>query len=298
MSHFVCKAARVFLFSAVSAVMMAGFASAAESNIAVAVGQTTGSGLRAREYPTTDADVVFKMEKGTTLAILDGSEEGYIGYVSADYLKELGDGEIKTYARVNEAGIYVRSGPSMSAEVLEIIDSGAYVTVTGFEDGWYEVTCKYGTVGYIRSDHLDMTDNNGTTTVKSSAKGSSVAATALKYKGYRYIYGGSTPSGFDCSGFTMYVYKQYGISLPHSASSQWTNSTGTRVYSMSKLQPGDLVFFRDPRRVQRGKACSHVGMYIGDGKMIHASSSKTGVIVSSLYSGSYQKYFVGGKHIL
>lgn len=105
------------------------------------------------------------------------------------------------------------------------------------------------------------------------------------------------PRGFDCSGFTMYVYSQHGYSLPHSATSQWQSGLGTRVYSISELQPGDLVFFNDPSR-NAGKACSHAGIYTGDGQFIHSSSSRSGgVIVSSLTSGYYNTYFVGGIHV-
>ena len=95
----------------------------------------------------------------------------------------------------------------------------------------------------------------------------------------------------------MYVYKQYGCSLPHSASGQWQSGLGTRVYSIGSLQPGDLVFFNDPSR-NAGKACSHAGIYVGGGQFIHASSSRSrGVIISDLTSGYYNTYFVGGIHV-
>ena len=304
MTRFTCKAAKMFLFTALSAALMTGAASAAESDIAVGLGKTTGSGLRMREYPTTEADVVYKMDKGTTLAILDGSEGGWYhvtyngksGYVSGEYLSEL-EGEVKTYAKVDGEGVFVRAAASEDSDVLNVIDNKAYVTVLGLENGYYQVKCKYGTEGYIRSDYLDLTNTNGEASgsTSPSAKGSSAVSIAKQYLGYRYIYGGSTPRGFDCSGFTMYIYNKLGVSLPHSASSQWTGNYGTRVYKMSALQPGDLVFFRNPSRAG-GKACSHVGMYIGNNQIIHASSSKTGVIISSLSSGSYTRYFVGGKH--
>ena len=96
------------------------------------------------------------------------------------------------------------------------------------------------------------------------------------------------------SGFTMYIYKQFGYSLPHSATSQWLSGMGTKIYSISELQPGDLVFFNDPSR-NKGKACSHAGIYIGNGQHVHASSSRNGgVITSDLTSGYYNTYFVGG----
>ena len=95
----------------------------------------------------------------------------------------------------------------------------------------------------------------------------------------------------------MYVYSQFGVSLPHTATGQWQSGKGTRVYSISALQPGDLVFFNDPSR-NAGKACSHAGIYVGGGQFIHASSSRSnGVIHSTLLSGYYNTYFVGGIHI-
>ena len=95
----------------------------------------------------------------------------------------------------------------------------------------------------------------------------------------------------------MYIYGQRGYSLPHTATGQWQSGLGTRVYSISELQPGDLVFFNDPSR-NAGKACSHVGIYVGNGKHIHSSSSRSGgVIISDLTSGYYNTYFVGGIHV-
>jgi len=88
-----------------------------------------------------------------------------------------------------------------------------------------------------------------------------------------------------------------GISLPHSATSQWQSGAGEKITSTSALQSGDLVFFCDPSR-SLGKACSHAGIYIGGGRVIHASSANSGgVIISSLASGYYNNYFVGGMRI-
>ena len=315
MTHFTCKAAKVFLFTALSAVVMTSFA-AADSDLAVGLGKTTGSGLRMREQPTTEADIVYKMEKGTTVAILEEDDEdddgwlhvtfsGKTGYVSGDYVDMI-NGDVKTYAQVNGSDVYVRADPNDDADILNTIDNNAYVTVLGLEDGWYAVKCKYGTEGYIRSDFLNLTSTNGETTSASrtssgsstaSAKANSVVSIALSKKGSRYIYGAAGPYSFDCSGFTQWVYKKVGVSIPRTASQQWLNGPGTRVYKMSALQPGDLVYFRNPRYAN-GKACSHAAVYIGNGKIIHASSSRTGVIISNIYGGTYPKYFVGGRHIV
>ena len=292
MTHFAGRAGKVLFLSDLIAMLLAATALAAD--IATGAGCTTGSSLRLRAEPSTSASVVTTLDKSVAVAILDDSVDGWYkiayngstGYVSADYLNVDQDNVFTTYGRVNSDGVNVRSDASTDSSVLTTIEEDAIVTVNGLVDGWYDVTCEYGTEGYIRSDFLDLTE--------SSSSNSDIAATAKQYLGTGYVYGGASPRGFDCSGFTMYVYSQHGYSLPHSATSQWQSGLGTRVYSISELQPGDLVFFNDPSR-NAGKACSHAGIYTGDGQFIHSSSSRSGgVIVSSLTSGYYNTYFVGG----
>ena len=295
MTHFAGRAGKVLFLSVLTAMLLAATALAAD--IATGAGCTTGSSLRLRAEPSTSASVVTTLDKSVAVAILDDSVDGWYkiayngstGYVSADYLNVDQDNVFTTYGRVNSDGVNVRSDASTDSSVLATIEEDAIVTVNGLVDGWYDVTCEYGTEGYIRSDFLDLTE--------SSSSNSDIAATAKQYLGTGYVYGGASPRGFDCSGFTMYVYSQHGYSLPHSATSQWQSGLGTRVYSISELQPGDLVFFNDPS-LNAGKACSHAGIYTGDGQFIHSSSSRSGgVIVSSLTSGYYNTYFVGGIHV-
>jgi cell wall-associated NlpC family hydrolase len=111
-----------------------------------------------------------------------------------------------------------------------------------------------------------------------------VVGVAMRYLGVPYVWAGSTPRGFDCSGFVMYVFAQIGVSLPHSSYSQF--GMGTPV-SISQLQPGDLVFF---------SGASHVGIYIGSGQFIHAPHTGDVVKISSL-SGYYSSAFAGGRRI-
>ena len=296
MTHFTGKMARVLLLSAIMVMLLAGFASAAESQQAVAVGATTGSSLRLREEPSTSASIVTTLNKGVAVAILADEADGWFqisyngksGFVSADYMIVDQDNVFTTYGRTNGDGVNVRSAPSTDGEVLASVNKGTIVTVNGFENGWYDVTCEYGTEGYIRSDFLDLTS--------SATSSSAIAETAMQHLGTRYVWGGSSAGGFDCSGFTMYIYGQYGYSLPHTATGQWQSGIGTKVYSIGALQPGDLVFFNDPSR-NAGKACSHAGIYIGNGQHIHASSSKNGVVICDLTSGYYNRYFIGGIHV-
>jgi cell wall-associated NlpC family hydrolase len=112
---------------------------------------------------------------------------------------------------------------------------------------------------------------------------SSVVAIALQYLGVPYVWGGATPSGFDCSGLTMYVYAKVGVYLPHNAAMQY--GMGTPV-SRSQLAPGDLVFFN---------GLSHVGMYIGGGRFVHAPHTGDVVKISSLSESWYSATYVGAR---
>jgi len=293
MTHFAGKAVKAFLLSMGAVLMLTASAFAAEDDIAVAVGATTGSSLRMRSEPSTSASIVTMLDEGVAVSVLDDTLDGWYkvayngntGFVSADYMIIDQDNVFETYGRINGSGVNVRSEATTDSEVVTTAGSGTVVTVTGFEDGWFSVTFEDETTGYIRSDFLNLTS--------SSTSNSGIAATAMQHLGTRYKWGGAAPGGFDCSGFTMYVYSQYGYSLSHSASAQWQSGIGTKVYSIGELQPGDLVFFNDPSR-NAGKACSHAGIYIGNGQHIHASSSKSGVVISDLTEGYYNRYFIGG----
>lgn len=117
-----------------------------------------------------------------------------------------------------------------------------------------------------------------------------VLAKAASLLGSPYVYGGSGPYAFDCSGFTMYVFRQVGIELPHNAADQ--AGLGVPV-SREQLAPGDLVFFSYYGR----PGIDHVGIYAGDGQFIHASS-RAGVKYSSLYEPYYAANYQGARRIL
>ena len=126
--------------------------------------------------------------------------------------------------------------------------------------------------------------------VEATGKAAQLIAKAEQYLGTPYVWGGYSPSGFDCSGFTMYLYAKLGYSLPHSATAQYKNC-GYAV-AKSDLQPGDLVFFSDSSH-----AIGHVGIYIGNGQIIHARYSVGKITIDSLSASYYASRYVGAKRI-
>ncbi|MBS6365797.1 MAG: C40 family peptidase [Clostridiales bacterium] len=116
---------------------------------------------------------------------------------------------------------------------------------------------------------------------------------AQSYLGTRYVYGGASPNGFDCSGFTQYCYRLIGVSINRTAQQQYSNGVAV---SKDALQPGDLVFFYGT--YASTDQITHVGIYLGDGTFIHAANSNSGVIVSSMTSGYYSSHYYGARHIL
>lgn len=220
---------------------------------------------------------------------------------------------------VNTSSIYVRKGPGTNYNVVDTLILNDAVTVTAESGDWYKVKVNNKTDGYIAKRLLS--DSKQTVTSRSAdertlseetkveekaeevkestaenekqtSKGEEIVNFAKKYLGCKYVYGGSGPSTFDCSGFTMFVYKNFGVSLSHSATAQ--SKKGTYV-EKSNLQPGDLVFFKDYETMV---GIGHCGIYIGGGEFIHASSG-TGycVKISTLLSGSYSTRYETARRI-
>ena len=289
MKHLMKKAVKAAVFAALTTLALTAFASA-EGEMAIGAGCTTGTSLRMRSEPNTSSAIVTTLNKSVAVALLDDSVPGWYkinyngstGYVSSDYLILDQDNIFTTYGRVPEGTVNVRAAATTESESLATIDAGTVVTVNGLVNGWYDVTCQYGTEGYVRSDLLVLTSN------ATSGKGSSIVETALSHLGTRYVYGGASAGGFDCSGFTMAVFAKFGYSLSHGASDQYYTATSV---SSEERQAGDLVFF------DTFGGISHVGIYLGGGQFIHASSSG-GVKVNSLYESYYAACYLGAGRIL
>ncbi len=136
----------------------------------------------------------------------------------------------------------------------------------------------------------DSKNENENTNPK-SINASEVISYAKKYLGCKYVYGGDgSNKTFDCSGFTMYVFKNFGISLPHGATSQYNSGKGTKISKQSDLQMGDIVFLTD---YETGVGIGHCGIYIGDGEFIHASTTTNTVTISSLNTMYKDRFYAG-----
>lgn len=211
---------------------------------------------------------------------------------------------------VSASSVYMRAEPSTSSDIVTSLIKNTDVTVTGESGDWYKV--KFNDFnGYIYKDLLsdnkieetNRSNSNrpNTTQVENVQENSNVTSNvgneiveyAKQYLGCPYVYGGSGSQSFDCSGFTMYVYKHFGYSLSHSATAQ--SKMGEYV-AKENLQPGDLVFFLDYETMD---GIGHCGIYIGDGNFIHASSgSGYCVKISTLLSGSYYNRYATARRLI
>ena len=283
-------------------------------------GRITDGPLNVRSGPGTGYGKCGKLNAGAEVEILESVNGWYRipeGYVSAGYVTLLASAPaVETpaqpaapaeapeetpansaapeapaveaeplYGRVVTGSLNVRSGPGTGYDKCGKVYAGKSVEILETLDGWYRIP-----EGYVSADYIRVMDESDTA---ASGVAAQVVETAMSFLGYPYVYGGSSPKGFDCSGFTSYIYKQFGYSLNRTCSGQLDN--GTPV-AMSELQPGDLVIFK--KYASSSGRASHVGLYIGGGEFIHASTSKVGVIISKLSDAYYTTGFVGGRRIV
>ena len=258
------------------------------------LGKITGDAVNIRTSGSTSSAIIGLETYGDVFPVL-ASENGWfkISYGDAESAWVCGSYmEVSPVTNENNRGtvsgdyVNIRSGASTVHSVLATVPYGTKLTVLGEENGWYNVSVN-GVTGFIRCDYLVF----GLSERAATGKGSSaVVDEAMRHVGKAYVYGATGPNAFDCSGFTQYVYKQLGYSLNRTAASQMSN--GVPV-DRASLLPGDLVFFSN-----NGSSITHVGICIGNNQMVHASTSRTGVIISDLNSDYYVQRYAGARRII
>ena len=196
---------------------------------------------------------------------------------------------------VNTETLNVRDSWSSSSTKVGTLSYGAAVTVTGkCSNGWVRI--KYeGHVAYVSGKYLaEQQPASGSTpitpTPSGSGAGTEIAQYVMSFIGYSYVYGGASPkTGFDCSGLMYYCLTQYGYTMNRTADDQMKQGTAV---SRDELIVGDLVFFG------YGSYANHVGMYIGGGNFVHASTPSTGVRINSLNETYYTNRYIGARRII
>ena len=273
-------------------------------------GYINGTTVRMRSGPNTSSQILGVYDTGVEMTITgsDGnwyavSYNGKTGYVCKDYMTTTkpggGSGTTAQDGYIKGDYVRLRSGPGTGYSILNTYNNGTPLTITGTSGDWTAVTVN-GMKGYVSSAYVTTTKPAATPAAPSqntpapagnATKGQQIVDYAKQFLGYPYVYGGMSPSGFDCSGFVGYVYKQNGYSLKRVASDIYYNN-GTYV-EKANLVPGDLVFFSNS-----SDSIGHVGLFIGGTQFIHASSSTVGVIISDLSSSYYISHYVGAKRII
>lgn len=218
--------------------------------------------------------------------------------------------------KVNVETAKVRKEASTTAKIVGFLDYNDEITILAEEGEFYKFTEK-SVSGYVHKSLITPIEENVSSrgnaeervqenvvednkiskeepkqevSIESNntSKGKEVAELALKYKGYKYVVGGKNPeSGFDCSGFTRYIFLQFGYSLGNTAASQ--NNLGVEV-ERSALKEGDLILFYDEQKSKIG----HTGIYISGGDFIHSANPERGVVIDNLNTNSYynERYIV------
>ena len=274
---------------------------------------TTSSAVNFRQEATTQSESMGKLSDGTRVAILDETDgwykvayNGEVGYMSADYVESQPIMNIECGgAKVTTSVLNMRSGPGTENSIVTKLYEGSVAKIIGINNAWFKV--QYGgETGYISPDYVSIVPYKATSTASapvavSTSSGSASTASgtrqqiidyAAKFLGCKYVYGGNTPSGFDCSGYVKYVFKHFGVELTRTSANQYANSVKIKK---SELKIGDLVFFSQNAGSSK---VGHVGIYVGGGQFIHAAAPGKGVRYDSLNSTYYSSHYIGSGRVL
>ena len=281
------------------------------------------SSLNVRTGPSTSHTVLGSVNKGKTVQVVGEVQDwfkinfnGGTGYVSKDFVTKGGSAvsnqtqqpttnnnttTVQTGGSyvVNTGALKVRTGPATYNAVIGGVTNGTVLNVTGAENGWYKINHN-GRTGYVSADFVkfvkggvnNVTNNNnvqqpGKDVQQPTTGGdtSSIAGFARSLNGSPYRTAGTTPAGFDCSGFIHYVLNQTGHKgARQTVAGYWSSKTKT-----SNPQPGDLVYFQNTYK----SGPSHMGVYLGNGQFISAETDATGVRISSVSNSYWSKHLLG-----
>ena len=282
-------------------------------SIAMAASQPAkivGTNVNIRTAPNTSSSVVTKLSNSEVSIIkqtgswYEISFSGKTGWVSGRYIKVL----LTTNGKINANGVNFRATAGTKGKIIDSLSKGTSVEILNASSaGWYKVKvglkvgyivdrCVTSTKTAVKASNTAVKTSRSTTAetvdVSDDSAISKLIAYAKKFVGVRYVYGGMSPSGFDCSGFVGYVYQNFGIKLNRSAASMYSN--GARI-SKSALAAGDILFFDASSRGAAG-SIDHVGLYLGNNIFIHASTSNKKVVIEHLtdYYGTY----IGAKRVM
>ena len=256
------------------------------------------SALNLRAAPNTGAQVLSVVYKSQPVVVEDIQSDywfkvicnGTEGYMSGDYLDfyETLDAELGTGA-IQGSSVRLRAAASLNGQVLGYYDTGTKLTVLGVSGEWYKVSLS-GVTGYVHSDYVVL-DQQAAAPASAVSPGQKLVDTAKQYLGVPYVWAGTSPKGFDCSGLVFYCCKENGTDINRTAATIYSNGT---FVERSKLQVGDAICFTNGSYSSIG----HVGLYIGNGEFIHASSAAGCVTINSLSETYYNNHYYGARRLV
>jgi len=267
-------------------------------------GIVIGDNLNVREKPSISANIITKLRKNVEVAIIKKESDWYLirtesgndGWVYSDYIEIKSAG---SFAKVTGNHVNLRISPSLSGQVITQLSLNEDVFVKDFQGDWYHVITNANQEGWIYKDYVSLSSKQESSHPVSRSYDRKSAVNLVNFAKQQlnkpYKYGENGPDAFDCSGFTYYVYKNFGINLPRTSSEQATKGT---YVSKENLDIGDLVFFDTSGT--NDHRINHVGIYIGNGDFIHASSGKNSkkVVISNIDEGYYKERYVTARRVL
>lgn len=253
-----------------------------------AVNLRTGAGTGNAIIATVSEGTALIVEADTGSGWYKVNYDGESGYMSADYLSFSETMDLTAQGWVDGSDVRMRAAAGTDSEIVRVTTHGESVEILGVDGEWYKVSAG-GKTGYIRGDYVSFTEPDPSQAPAAGSIGEQIVAFAEQFLGTPYVWAGASPSGFDCSGFVSYVFKNFGYTVNRTAASMYTNGVAV---DKSELQIGDAVFF-----ASSSESIGHVGIYIGDGEFIHSSSGCGYVTISGLDESYYSRMYVGARRI-